>query len=100
MKKIFYGIMFKLTKNIKWDYYYPYCPYCSSCGVDGCCSPTKCVNNKNGYYCTGNMADLKISYWVLKDFTKFLYQDEEKNKELIEKIDELTEITTNEYYEE
>lgn len=59
---------------------YPYCEYCDSCGVDDCCSPTKCLNNDKGIYCKYSQETLKISYWTLREFWNNL--DNEKYPEI------------------
>lgn len=39
----------------------PYCYTCGACGEDGCCPPTKCVQ-EDGKYCAQYLKILKATY--------------------------------------
>ena len=66
-----------------------YCKICNSCGEDGCCPATICTNHKDGEYCETNQKTLKVSYYTLREFYDFLYEDKTKNKEYIDKLNEI-----------
>jgi len=64
-----------------------YCKICNACGEETCCPPTICKNHKDGKYCEWYFEELKRSHRVLRDLLEFLYEDEEKNVELINKLE-------------
>lgn len=69
--------------------YSPYCPVCEGCGEEGCCSPMMCRQDPNGSYCQSYLNDLKFGYKMYNQIMEMLEEDQEKNKEILEKIEKI-----------
>jgi hypothetical protein len=95
LRKLYHKILY-VFRDRKYDVY---CPYCSSCGVTGCCSPTICINHPKGFYCQTNMGELRVSYYTLDKFWSWMYEDKVKNKETLDKLDEIYDKEEDELHE-
>lgn len=78
--------------------YSPYCPVCEGCGEEGCCSPMLCKQDPGGSYCETYLRDLKFGYKMHNKIMEMLEEDQEKNKEILESIQKIFDITYDEIY--
>ena len=92
-EKIYSGHFFDDAKIYE-EYLDPYCPICTGCGEEGCCSPLKCKQSPDGYYCESYLRDLKFGYKMYEDIYDLIPKDEETNK----KIDEIFNKNFEKYY--
>ncbi len=67
----------------------PYCPVCEGCGEEGCCSPMMCRQDPNGSYCQSYLNDLKFGYKMYNQIMEMLEENQEKNKEILDKIEKI-----------
>lgn len=71
------------------EYESPYCKICGACGHEGCCSPMRCEQHKDGEYCKGYLNDLYYTYdlfYELMNKIEFTPEQEEQYKNISEKI--------------
>lgn len=83
------GEIFKENESEQTEFHSPYCPVCTGCGEEGCCSPIKCQQSPVGTYCKTYLYDLKFAYMMNDEIMKKIYEDKEKNKDLIDFIDNI-----------
>lgn len=76
----------KLEEKNKEESYSPYCSICEACGEEGCCSANMCKHHPDGDYCHVYIKDMLMSYNILKDLDRFLYENKEKYQEIIDLI--------------
>ena len=65
---------------------FPYCPVCEGCGEEGCCSPLRCQQSKDGHHCQTYLKDLKFGYLMYEDLYALAIKDKKRNKKALDKL--------------